>query len=82
MRFRSAYRDIQKSLTGLADAKLSKIRSRNYFFDDNTTHALFFHAKPRIELSGKRALHFDAIIEVSLLKLQKSGCLAWKISCS
>jgi hypothetical protein len=49
---------IQKSVTGLADAKLSKLMPKMRIFDDNVAEVLFFFENPVIEAPLNREIHF------------------------
>jgi hypothetical protein len=49
---------IQKSVTGLADAKFSTLMSKMRIFDDNVAEVLFFFENPVIEAPLNREIHF------------------------
>jgi len=58
LRYSGVYRHIQKSVTGLADAKLLKLMPKMRAFDDNVAEALSFFENPVIEASLNREIHF------------------------
>jgi hypothetical protein len=49
---------MQKSVTGLADAKPSKLMPEMRIFDDNVAEVLFFFESPVIEAPLNREIHF------------------------
>jgi hypothetical protein len=53
------YRHIQKSLTGLADARLLKVVPEMRLFDRNVAEGLFFFEDPIIEAPPNREIHFQ-----------------------
>lgn len=58
LRYGGVYRHIQKSVTGLADAKLLKLMPKMRAFDDNIAEALCFFENLVIEAPLNREIHF------------------------